>query len=155
MAWRIQPSRFAGLVVFGAWSIHVVIQPFSVPALAQDAPFADPATPPGGNSSKAPDQFSIYCTDNLDGTGRCRRTDNNDMIGCLMIPGQTIACRSRQNDFYSCIFYASALLSCKKMAPESVSLDLKNNPALRLPAQVDQPSAFKDRLRDTLFDTLD
>lgn len=57
-----------------------------------------------------PGQFSIYCTSNLDGTGRCKRDDSGERIGCIMIPGGVIACRDKAKRKYECVQYGAVVL---------------------------------------------
>ena len=49
--------------------------------------------------------FSVYCTSNMDGTGKCTREDNGSSINCLIIPGGVIACRDFKKRKYSCVQY--------------------------------------------------
>jgi len=53
--------------------------------------------------------FSIYCTSNFDGTGKCRRVDTDEEIGCVAIPGQVIACRDQQKMIFECVQYAAVV----------------------------------------------
>ena len=57
------------------------------------------------NASQA--EFSIYCNSNMDGTGKCNRVDNSETINCIMIPGQIIACRDKNNRRYHCVQYGA------------------------------------------------
>jgi hypothetical protein len=52
-------------------------------------------------------EFSVYCTSNMDGTGRCKRIDNDDFINCIIIPGGVIACRDKAAARYECVQYGA------------------------------------------------
>lgn len=58
-------------------------------------------------SYTVPPEFSIYCTSNLDGTGRCKRVDNGEGINCIIVPGSVIACRDKDKLKYQCVQYGA------------------------------------------------
>ena len=53
--------------------------------------------------------FSIYCTSNLDATGSCNRTDNNETISCEMIPGGIINCKEQGEPPIQCVIYSGVI----------------------------------------------
>lgn len=73
--------------------------------------------------------FSIYCTSNLDGTGKCRTEDGDDAINCLIIPGGIIACKDAKKKKYECVQYGSITakqtqFACEPDSDNSVSDEL-------------------------------
>ena len=53
--------------------------------------------------------FSVYCTSNFDDTGSCTRTDNNQPIDCVLIPGGVITCKQDGVPPIQCILYGSVI----------------------------------------------
>jgi hypothetical protein len=58
-----------------------------------------------------PSSFSIYCSSNFDGTGRCVRDSDANPITCVMIPGAVISCRDKARRIYECVQYGSIVAS--------------------------------------------
>lgn len=54
-------------------------------------------------------EFSIYCSSNMDGTGKCRRVDRDESLSCVIIPGAVIACRDKARRKYECVQYGAIL----------------------------------------------
>ncbi|MCP9810032.1 hypothetical protein KBY58_11360 [Cyanobium sp. HWJ4-Hawea] len=61
------------------------------------------------NDSPGLQAFSIYCTSNMDGTGKCTRVDNSESLTCIAIPGQVIACRDKNKSLLECVQYGLIL----------------------------------------------
>jgi hypothetical protein len=55
--------------------------------------------------------FSIYCTSNFDGTGKCRRIDDDSALSCIVIPGGIIACRDESMRKYECVQFGAIIAS--------------------------------------------
>lgn len=53
--------------------------------------------------------FSIYCNSNMDGTGKCSRTDNGNPLTCIMIPGQIIDCSDQNKGEFDCVQYGAVM----------------------------------------------
>lgn len=53
--------------------------------------------------------FSIYCTSNLDSTGACNRVDNDQPIGCVVVPGGVISCKQPDQLPIQCVLYSAPL----------------------------------------------
>jgi hypothetical protein len=53
--------------------------------------------------------FSIYCNSNMDGTGKCSRTDNGNPLTCIMIPGQIIDCSDQSKGEFDCVQYGAVM----------------------------------------------
>jgi hypothetical protein len=53
--------------------------------------------------------FSIYCNSNMDGTGKCSRSDNGNPLTCIMIPGQVIDCSDQNKGEFDCVQYGAVL----------------------------------------------
>ena len=51
--------------------------------------------------------FTAYCISNMDGTGDCRRDDNNESITCVAIPGSVIDCYDKDKHSYDCVFFGT------------------------------------------------
>lgn len=73
--------------------------------------------------------FSVYCTSNFDGTGKCRRVDLDMALDCIIIPGQVIACRDNQKHKYQCVQYGAVSsyqtqFHCQPGSASGVSDDL-------------------------------
>ena len=58
---------------------------------------------------QATNSFSVYCTSNQDSTGTCNRTDNNNPVSCLIIPGGIINCKQEGEAPIQCVLYSSTL----------------------------------------------
>lgn len=54
-------------------------------------------------------EFSVYCSSNMDGTGKCRRVDRDESLSCVLIPGAVIACRDKARRKYECVQYGAIL----------------------------------------------
>lgn len=86
--------------------------------------------------------FSIYCTSNLDGTGKCRKEDGDDAVNCLSIPGGVIACKDANKKKYECVQYGSITakqtqFACEPDTDNSVSDELFEKSELKIPAEPD------------------
>jgi len=55
----------------------------------------------------AQQEFSVYCTSNMDGTGKCKRTDRDEDLRCIIIPGGVIACKDGSESKYECVQYGA------------------------------------------------
>jgi len=55
----------------------------------------------------AQQEFSIYCSSNMDGTGKCRKVDSDEVLNCLIIPGGVVACRDIAKQMYECVQYGA------------------------------------------------
>ena len=99
--------------------------------------------------------FSVYCTNNLDGTGLCRRADSKERLGCLMLPANQVICRSSDDQIVICVAFGAAEWSCTPMPANQISPDIVNNPALRIPSREERRDPLRNRLTPTLYDTLD
>jgi len=83
-----------------------------------------------GMAQELTSSFSIYCSSNLDGTGRCVRDSDSDPITCVMIPGAVITCRDKARRIYECVQYGSIVASqtqtqfvCKPHARQTTAGD--------------------------------
>lgn len=61
---------------------------------------------------------TIFCTNNLDGTGQCYSEKDNVPINCLAIPGQAIKCKESSGIEYLCIKFEGQFFSCNKINNE-------------------------------------
>lgn len=61
------------------------------------------------NNYASQSEFSIYCSSNMDGTGKCSRVDSGEAINCIIIPGNIIACRDKRRSKYECVQYGAIL----------------------------------------------
>lgn len=92
-------------------------------------------------------QFSIYCTSNFDGTGKCTKDDGNELT-CISLPGQIIACKNTDSSIYECIQYGNIVAHqsqfvCEEDTDRSVSpIQFNSN---------DQPSEEKSIIINNPF----
>ena len=80
-------------------------------------------------------EFSVFCSSNMDGTGRCTRDDTDESLSCLVIPGGVIACRDKQKIRYECVQYGAILahqtqFSCSRSAGNRLGDQLIDQPPL-------------------------
>jgi hypothetical protein len=61
---------------------------------------------------------TIFCTNNLDGTGECYSEKDNVPIKCLAIPGQVIRCKESSGIEYLCVQFEGQFFSCNKINNE-------------------------------------
>ena len=54
------------------------------------------------------DGFVASCTGNLDGTGECVNAETGKRYICLIIPGQVIDCKSRNNRSFQCVWISGS-----------------------------------------------
>ncbi len=92
-------------------------------------------------------EFSIYCSSNMDGTGKCRRSDTDEALTCLIIPGSVIACRDKQKLRYDCVQYGAILahqtqFSCTRRANDSINDHLFDDPQA-IPTPIDPDESTK------------
>jgi hypothetical protein len=71
--------------------------------------------------------FSVYCVSNMDGTGHCRRDDNNELITCVAIPGGVIQCFDKKSRLYECVNYGITAAADSQLSFACDYLDIKNN----------------------------
>lgn len=65
----------------------------------------------------ASNEFSVYCSSSMDGTGMCTHQDNSQSLECMILQGSIIGCRD-SNQKFRCIQYGNiianqAQFSCK------------------------------------------
>ena len=75
---------------------------------------------------------TIFCTNNLDGTGECYSEKDNTPIKCLAIPGQVIRCKESSGIQYLCVQFEGQFFSCNKINNEdeknsTLDLDIIKN----------------------------
>lgn len=58
-------------------------------------------------TAEAQQEFSIYCSSNMDGTGKCRKAGSDEVINCLIIPGGVVACKGTDKKKYECVQYGA------------------------------------------------
>jgi hypothetical protein len=83
-------------------------------------------------SAQQQTEFSVYCSSNMDGTGKCRRDDNSESLTCLIIPGGVIACRDNKKSRYECVQYGAVLanqtqFSCVRSSNNRINDQLFND----------------------------
>ena len=61
----------------------------------------------GVETAEAQQEFSIFCSSNMDGTGKCRKVDGDEVLNCLIIPGGVVACRDIDKQMYECVQYGA------------------------------------------------
>jgi hypothetical protein len=69
-------------------------------------------------SAKSQIVFSIYCSSNMDGTGKCRKVDGDDEISCIIIPGGVVACKDTEKKKYECVQYGAITANQTQFACE-------------------------------------
>ena len=90
--------------------------------------------------------FSIYCTSNLDSTGACNRVDNNQPVACLIVPGDVINCKQKNEPLIECVIY-SGIINTQAYFYCTHSTDPGIRPN-RINTQRFTPASQKEKLRD-------
>ena len=82
--------------------------------------------------------FTVFCTNNKDGTGACLTT-SQEPIDCILVPGSVVECNDQDKNELSCVSVhaTSAIveISCEK--PNSETIQIKREESTKTTSQED------------------
>jgi len=78
-------------------------------------------------AAQSQQEFSIYCSSNMDGTGKCRKVDTDQVVNCLIIPGGIVACRDKNKKKYECVEYGAVAANQMQFACMAASSNSVND----------------------------
>lgn len=83
----------------------------------------------------------------MDGTGACRRDDNNEKINCTAIPGGVIDCRDQAKLRYECVNYGVVAAAASQF-----SFSCTSNPESQVTDKLfDEPSSDSSKTSQPLL----
>ena len=96
-------------------------------------------------AAKSQSEFSIYCSSNMDGTGKCRKVESDEVVNCIIIPGGVVACKDTEQKKYECVQYGAITanqtqFACVLDTDNSVNDQLFEDSAPKPPDSKSEPS---------------